>query len=64
MKSSEVEIEMLVIRETDAAILASDTGEKDDAVWLPKSQIDGNVEVGANCFFLVPQWLAIEKGLV
>lgn len=64
MRSSEIEIEMLVIRETDAAILASHTGDKDDAVWLPKSQIDGNVEVNSSCFFLVPEWLALEKGLV
>ena len=53
------------------AILVSDTGDEDDAVWLPKSLISFDrpgfefkpgepewVEV------TVPHWLAVDKGLV
>ena len=50
--------------ETDRAIRVSDDGEDRNAVWLPKSQIEvgelksGYVEV------TLPEWLAIDKGLV
>lgn len=48
--------------ETDKAILCSETGRREDAFWLPKSQIEfeakqGRVEV------TLPAWLASEKKL-
>lgn len=50
--------ERLVHQTTDAWLIETDSG---DEVWLPKSQCeldedDNTVEV--------PEWLAIEKGLV
>lgn len=66
MRSSEVEMKVFVHRETDAAWQVSDTGELKDAVWLPKSQVDdgGDAECGKVGEFLVPEWLALEKGLI
>lgn len=66
MKSNELELKVFVHRETDAAWQVSDTSELKDAVWLPKSQADdgGDAKCGAVCEFLVPEWLALEKGLI
>ncbi len=60
-----VELELMVHYETEKAILASDTGIKADAVWLPKSQIhmDGPDPTGVR-WVTVPEWLAAEKDLV
>lgn len=62
----EIELKVFVHRETDAAWQVSDTGEAKDAIWLPKSQVDdgGDAECGKACEFLVPEWLALEKGLI
>lgn len=49
--------------ETDKAVFVSDTGDKADAVWLPKSQIEIEPD-GATHTVSLPEWLAIEKGLV
>ena len=50
--------------ETERAILVSETGDRDKAVWLPKSQIE--VSDGPNRLLVevaMPEWLAVEKGL-
>ena len=62
----EIELSLMVHRETEAAWQVSDTGELKDAVWLPKSQCDdgGDACSGSVCDFLVAEWIAIEKGLV
>lgn len=52
--------------ETEKAIRVSDTGNDRDAVWLPLSQVE--VEPHAHhadtVEMEVPEWLAIQKGLV
>jgi hypothetical protein len=60
-----IDIEMQKHAETEKAVLVSDTGMHEDAVWLPISQIEmvpgpmpGMVTV------TMPEWLAIDKGLV
>ncbi len=61
------ELSLMFLHETDAAWLVSETGFKEDAVWLPKSQcgIDNpDPESGEICEFSVPEWLALEKGLI
>lgn len=63
-KSDLVDLTMKLHAETDRAIRVSDDGEDRNAVWLPKSQVEfvmtkpGYVEV------TLPEWLAIDKGLV
>lgn len=56
--------------ETALAILVSDDGVEKHAVWLPKSQIeyapvDSGVGGAKNIVLVtLPEWLAIERGLV
>lgn len=52
-----------VLKETEAAILIDVDG---DEIWIPKSQIheDSQVrELGDRGELVIPEWLAIEKGL-
>lgn len=65
MSKELIDIVVQLHHETERAVLVSDTGVRDDAVWLPKSQIEyvagpkpGTIEV--TC----PEWLAIDKGLI
>lgn len=62
--AQQVEVELLWKGETAAAFLAEDEDEQD--VWLPKSQVEmaASSTMGTPTTFLVPEWLAIEKGLV
>lgn len=55
-----IDIACEVMRETDKAVLVSETGEKDDGVWLPKSQI----EINDDGTISLPEWLAMDKGLI
>lgn len=51
--------------ETEKAYLVSDSGDRDDAVWLPKSQVErGDAKGGGVYLFTMPEWLAVDKGLV
>jgi hypothetical protein len=48
--------------ETAKALFLSETGEKEDAVWIPKSQIE--IEASGGAYIVtMPEWLAVEKGL-
>lgn len=62
----ELELRVMVHRVTEQAFLVSETEDLQDAVWLPRSQVDdGDTAVaGEICDVLVPEWLAIQKGLV
>lgn len=51
-------------RETEKAILVSDTGSIKDAVWIPKSQIEYTMLPDGYVSCTIPQWLLEEKGLV
>lgn len=63
-QTDEIDLELLWKGETAAAYLCEDENEQD--VWLPKSQVDmaASSTMGTPTTFLVPEWLAIEKGLV
>lgn len=54
-----IDISGQIMHETAKAVLFSDTGEKDKAVWLPKSQIEVNGNI-----VTMPEWLAKDKGLI
>lgn len=62
--SNLIDLTVQVHHMTDRAVLISDTGETDDAVWLPLSQCE--VLQRPNCMAIVtmPEWLAVERGLV
>lgn len=62
--NKDVELELIIVARTAAAYLVSDA---DVEVWLPMSQItieEGDIEIGGVYSFLIPEWLATEKGLV
>lgn len=44
---------------TAKAVLVSTTGNKEDAKWVPKSQIDLHDE-----YLTMPEWLAVKCGLI
>lgn len=53
---------------TDKAILISETGRKEDAVWVPLSQCQNEpepemTEHSMEVEICIPEWLAVEKGL-
>jgi hypothetical protein len=50
--------------ETDKALLVSDTGIKEQAVWLPKSKIEFEMTDAGRVQVQCPEWLAIERGLL
>lgn len=51
---------------TPDAIKVSVDGEKSNAVWLPKSKIGypTECETGTVITVTMPEWLAVDKGLV
>ncbi len=66
MKSDLVDIAGVIHAETLAAILFSDTADRADAKWLPKSQIEIEYDGGQRNFVTVtmPERLAIDKEFV
>jgi len=58
-----VEIDVTVRRETDAALQVYDGRNE---VWIPKSQIEDQCEDrdGKITSIFIPEWLALEKGLI
>lgn len=57
------EITVILVRETERAILVTD-GDLSDAVWLPKSQVEVEEARDGLVDITLPEWLAIERGLV
>ena len=59
-----IEITVMIHHKTDRGVLVSDTGQEDDAVWLPLAKID--IEPRRNGFaqISVPEWLAKREGLI
>lgn len=68
MKSDLVDIAAVIRHETDKAYLVYDgrdeniKGEKKEIrTWLPKSQVEYNEK---DKVFIMPEWLALEKGFI
>lgn len=63
-KSDLVDLTCHLHHQTERAVLVSDDGDKQRAVWLPLSQCEvepkGRGVVEVTC----PEWLALEKGLI
>ena len=64
MSDSRVEIDVEKIRATEAAILVRDAD--DNQIWLPLSQVEILEQnfAGDQVKLSIPEWVAIEKGLV
>ena len=63
MKSTIIDIETIIVHVTDKAVLVKDSDD-DDPVWLPLSQIELEGEPGEIGTITLPEWLAIERGLI
>ncbi len=62
-RSNLVDVEVEIHLETERAWLVSDDGDRDSAVWIPKSQAELVTERRTHMLTL-PEWLATEKGLI
>lgn len=64
MKSNIIDIDVEVTARTSRAVLVH-TGNKEDAVWLPLSQIEIEPSgVSGIETVTLPEWLALDKGLI
>lgn len=65
MKSDVIDLDVHLIAETEKAVLVNlDETNEDDAVWLPKSQIEINKKQKTTINITLPEWLALNKGLI
>lgn len=64
MKSNIIDLDGAIEARTERAVLFH-TGNKEEAAWLPLSQVEVS-ETGVGGIFTVtlPEWLAQEKGLI
>jgi hypothetical protein len=63
-KSDLVDLAMQIHAETDSAVCVSLEGDRRKAVWLPKSQVEIERKPKAIVVVTMPEWLAVNKGLV
>lgn len=63
-KSDLIDVTMQLHHETPKAVLVSDDGDKERAVWLPLSQCEIERKSNGIVIVTMPEWLATEKGLV
>lgn len=61
---ADIELTLQLHHETDLAIRVSDDGEDKNAVWLPLSKIEITRKPRNIVVVTVPEWLAMEKGLI
>ena len=60
-----IEVYVYVVRITDKAVLVKDDPWGEYEAWLPKSQIYcDDIRPGKDAEITMPEWLAVEKGLV
>ena len=64
MKSDLIDVTVQLHHETDKAILVSDDGDRGNAVWLPLSQCEIQKQRGGVVIVTLPEWLALDKGLI
>lgn len=64
MKSDLVDVAVCVHHRTANAVLVSDDGTREKAVWLPLSKIEIEMQGTSTAIVTMPEWLAVEKGLV
>ncbi|MFN8682800.1 hypothetical protein ACDP63_16900 [Paracoccus sp. P2] len=63
MKSDLVDLTLQIHARTERAILVSDDGDREKAVWLPLPHIEVAPR-GRHHVVTMPEWLAIDRGLV
>lgn len=67
MSSEPVELKLNLVAETTMAYGVTEDALDDPVIWLPKSQVEllgRKPELMGAIDLEIPEWLAIEKGLV
>lgn len=64
MRSDLIDLRVFLHHETERAVLVSDSGDREDAVWLPKSAVEVDEEKGDVIVITLRESLAQEKGLI
>ena len=64
MASDEYELDLFLHHETEKAIKVSDSGDEEDAVWLPRSQVQIMYQRDDLITVVMSEKLAQEKELV
>lgn len=63
MKSNVMDLEVIIAHQTDKAVLVKEY-EQDKGTWLPLSQVEVDGDVGDYGTVTIPEWLALDKGLI
>jgi len=67
MSREKIELELYYVAETGLAYGVTEDELDGPTIWLPKSQVemvDETTGLGEVAVFQVPEWLALEKGLI
>lgn len=64
MKCDVIDVSVCVHHRTEKAVLVSDDGDRDKAKWLPLSRVEIEMDGESAGIVTLPEWLAVEKGLV
>lgn len=64
MRSDLVDLQMQIHHRTERAVLASLDDDREAAVWLPLAHVEVAPKEHGVATVTMPEWLAIEKGLV
>lgn len=62
-RSNIIDVDVVLHCETDKAVQVSGSGDREDAVWLPKSQVEIE-QSGSYYVITLPEWMAQERGLI
>lgn len=62
-RPSLLDLSVIIVHRTERAVLVKDA-EHAEPKWLPLSQVEVEGEPGGIGQVTLPEWLAIEKGLV
>ncbi|UXU73777.1 MULTISPECIES: hypothetical protein [unclassified Paracoccus (in: a-proteobacteria)] len=64
MRSNVIDLDVQVLHETDKAVMVT-PDVPDNGVWLPKSQIElSETGIAGIMTVTLPEWLALERGLI
>jgi hypothetical protein len=64
MSKELVDLDMKLHHQTEKAVLVSDDGERDNAIWIPLSQCEVEHKKDGYVVVTMPEWLAKDKGLI
>lgn len=64
MKSDLIDVTVQLHHETERAILVSDDGDREKATWIPLSQCEILKRPNGIAIVTMPEWLALDKGLI